>query len=297
MKRFTHLLVLTLFLTTGVLTQYGCGSKEPVVVEAIDTDGDGLTDDKEIELGLDPTKADTDGDGITDAKEIELGTDPKKADTDNDGLSDGDEVNSYKTDPKNADSDGDGLSDGDEVLKYKTDPMNTDSDGDGLSDEEEVIRSNYDPNSMDSDGDGFTDAQEKEMGTNGIDPSDPYFVTEGALKTINFDFDKSNIRDTDASKLADNVDVLKKASAFKVRVDAYTDHVGGDQYNLRLSLRRAKAVVEFYTSNGIAVDRIESRGLGKAPIPCMDETPEKGCEKNRRAESHPISTLKYKPGM
>ena len=89
------------------------------------------------------------------------------------------------------------------------------------------------------------------------------------------------------------------APAFRVRVDAYTDHVGGDQYNLRLSLRRAAAVVKFYTDNGISEDRIESRGLGKAPVECSSSEKEAngGCEKNRRAESHPISTLKYKPGM
>jgi outer membrane protein OmpA-like peptidoglycan-associated protein len=76
-----------------------------------------------------------------------------------------------------------------------------------------------------------------------------------------------------------------------VQIDAYTDHVGGDQYNLRLSLRRANAVVDFYRNNGVSEDRIESRGLGKAPVPCMEsemdaDTP--GCEKNRRAESAPI---------
>ena len=77
--------------------------------------------------------------------------------------------------------------------------------------------------------------------------------------------------------------------------DAYTDHIGGDQYNLRLSLRRASSVVEFYTENGISEDRIESRGLGKAPVECYDETEELGCERNRRAESHPLSTLQYAP--
>jgi outer membrane protein OmpA-like peptidoglycan-associated protein len=65
-----------------------------------------------------------------------------------------------------------------------------------------------------------------------------------------------------------------------------------------LSLRRANAVVDYYVENGISEDRIESRGLGKAPVECTEaemdsNTP--GCERNRRAESHPISTLKYQP--
>ncbi|MDR9365739.1 MAG: OmpA family protein [Balneolaceae bacterium] len=112
------------------------------------------------------------------------------------------------------------------------------------------------------------------------------------LNTINFGFDLYSITDQAARQLADNVTVLRDNPATRVRVDAYTDHVGGDQYNLRLSLRRAAAVVDFYRQNGIGEDRIESRGLGKAPVPCSQmemDTDTPGCEKNRRAESHPIN--------
>ena len=58
----------------------------------IDTDGDGLTDKKEKEMGTDPSKKDTDGDGLTDKEEADLGTDPLKKDTDGDGYTDGQEV-------------------------------------------------------------------------------------------------------------------------------------------------------------------------------------------------------------
>ncbi len=111
------------------------------------------------------------------------------------------------------------------------------------------------------------------------------------LHTINFDFDRYTIRDRDARLLAENIEVLRDNPNTRVRVDAYTDHVGGDQYNLRLSLRRAAAVVDFYKQNGIEEGRIESRGLGKAPVPCAEaemDTHSPGCEKNRRAESHPL---------
>ena len=300
MKRTIHLLVLTLFLSAGVVTQYGCSSSEPVP-STVDTDGDGLTDDQEIELGLDPNSADFDNDGLTDGEEINTyNTDPKNADTDGDGLSDGDEVNTYNTDPNNTDTDGDGLSDYDEVMTYKTDPNSAsgDADGDGVSDVDEIA-AGTDPTKADSDGDGFTDAQEKDMGTNPLDASDPVYIAMNAFGTVNFAFDRSSISDEAAQKLADNVEMLTNAPTFKVRVDAYTDHVGGDQYNLRLSLRRAAAVVDFYTSNGISEDRIESRGLGKAPVECSvsEKESNEGCAKNRRAESIPVSTLKYKPGM
>ena len=60
---------------------------------------------------------DSDGDGLSDAREVELGTDPNKADTDGDGLSDGDEVLKYGTNPLNPDTDGDTYPDGTEVNK------------------------------------------------------------------------------------------------------------------------------------------------------------------------------------
>jgi hypothetical protein len=57
-----------------------------------DTDGDGLTNAEERDLGSDPELADTDGDGLSDGEEAELGTDPVAVDTDGDGYSDASEV-------------------------------------------------------------------------------------------------------------------------------------------------------------------------------------------------------------
>ena len=301
MKRNFHFYFLALFFTAGVLTQYSCGSSESGVVIPVDTDGDGIYDEQELLNGTDPLSADSDGDGLSDGDEAAAGTDPNNADADGDGLSDGDEVNTYNTDPNNADTDGDGLSDYDEVITYNTNPndANGDTDGDSLSDVDEVNTYNTDPNNADTDGDGFTDSQEIDMGTNPTDGTDPVFVDAGDLGTVNFNFDRSDLTDVAAQVLSENVEVLTNAPAFRVRVDAFTDHVGGDQYNLRLSLRRAASVVDFYTSNGVSEDRIESRGLGKAPIECVsiEKEDNDGCEKNRRAESIPLSTLKYSPNM
>ncbi len=65
---------------------------EPAAQEPVDTDGDGLTDDEEANLGTDPVNADTDGDGVQDGGEINAGTDPLLADTDGDGFTDGEEL-------------------------------------------------------------------------------------------------------------------------------------------------------------------------------------------------------------
>ncbi|MFA6017689.1 MAG: hypothetical protein WCT28_02020 [Patescibacteria group bacterium] len=61
----------------------------------LDSDGDGLTNARELELGTSVTKVDTDGDGLGDKEEVEVyGTNPRKADTDGDGYLDGQEVSS-----------------------------------------------------------------------------------------------------------------------------------------------------------------------------------------------------------
>jgi hypothetical protein len=44
--------------------------------DSVDTDGDGLTDQEEIEIGTDPANPDTDGDGFSDGDEVTLGSDP-----------------------------------------------------------------------------------------------------------------------------------------------------------------------------------------------------------------------------
>lgn len=58
---------------------------------------------------------DTDGDGLTDSREQELGTSPSRFDTDGDTLGDGQEVMTYSTNPLNPDTDGDGFPDGVEI--------------------------------------------------------------------------------------------------------------------------------------------------------------------------------------
>jgi hypothetical protein len=45
-----------------------------------DSDGDGLSDEEEAELGTDPDDPDTDGDGVSDGDEVDAGTDPLDAD-------------------------------------------------------------------------------------------------------------------------------------------------------------------------------------------------------------------------
>lgn len=88
-----------------------------VTVAGNDSDGDGIPDEDEIKLGLDPhnpvdAQEDSDRDGLTNLQEFKLGTDLRKRDSDGDGLSDGEEVNQFHTSPLLVDTDGDGVPDG-----------------------------------------------------------------------------------------------------------------------------------------------------------------------------------------
>ena len=84
-----------------------------------DTDGDGIPDDVELRLGMNPNnpadaQEDPDHDGLTNLQEYRLGTDMRDPDSDGDGLSDGQEVK-FGTNPLLSDTDGDGVPDGIEV--------------------------------------------------------------------------------------------------------------------------------------------------------------------------------------
>ncbi|MCL2613692.1 MAG: hypothetical protein FWD95_10740 [Nocardioidaceae bacterium] len=180
------------------------GGVECATSSSVDSDGDGLTDAQEAQLGTDPHNPDTDGDGLTDGQEVNTyKTDPLNPDTDGDGISDGAEVNgtdntafgNAPTDPLNPDSDGDGLTDGQEINGTKntafgnapTDPNNADTDGGGESDGAEELVDHTDPNNpaddvtTDSDGDGLTDSEEQLLGTDPHNPdTDGDGISDGA---------------------------------------------------------------------------------------------------------------------
>lgn len=121
-----------------------------IIDRTLDADASGIPDWYEMQYALEPGSAalaatDTDGDGLTNLQEYQLGTNPRLADTDGDGLSDGMEV-ALGTNPLNADTDGDGLSDGAEVNGIMpSNPKLADSNNNGVSDFDELAQ-NRDPN-------------------------------------------------------------------------------------------------------------------------------------------------------
>ena len=276
-----------------------------------DSDGDGLTNRVEKELGTDPKNPDSDGDGLSDGSEVNTHkTNPLNGDSDGDGLKDGEEVNMEKTNPNKADTDGDGLNDGDEVMNRNTDPNKPDTDGDGLNDGSEVSTHRTDPLKADTDGDGLKDGDEVnrhktnplKVDTDGGSVSDGVEVGRGSdplnanddkpkvavgesivLEGIVFKTGSAEITPESQGVLEDAFDVLNDHPEIAVEIQGHTDDRGARALNLKLSQARADAVKAWLIAKGISADRISTMGYGPDK-PIAPNTDAGGRQRNRRIE-------------
>jgi outer membrane protein OmpA-like peptidoglycan-associated protein len=69
----------------------------------------------------------------------------------------------------------------------------------------------------------------------------------------------------------------------RLEVDGYTDSIGSDAYNMKLSDERADAVRGYLTGQGIASDNVTAKGFGKENPVATNDTPA-GRQQNRRVE-------------
>lgn len=204
---------------------------------------------------------DSDGDGLSDDEESQIGTDPYNPDTDGDGLKDGEEVNTYRTDPLNPDSDWDQLQDGAEVHTHRTDPLDRDTDNGGVADGHEVLEDFTDP----------------------LDPSD-----DALLFTLNmrFDLDKADIKPKYYPDLDKVAKVLLRYPESTVKIEGHADRTvkSVSDYNVKLSDRRARAVLDYLAeAGGVARGRMGAKGYGFAR-PKAPNDPQRGNPENRRVE-------------
>jgi OOP family OmpA-OmpF porin len=143
---------------------------------------------------------------------------------------------------------------------------------------------------MDSDGDGVNDCDDKCPGSQAgqtIGPDGCPVQVSIDLKGVNFDFDKSTLRPDAIAILNEAVDILKRYPDLRVEVAGHTDLCGTDTYNQGLSERRARAVYDYMTSNGIDAGRLVGpNGYGESrPLVQTAQTlPECKNETNRRTE-------------
>lgn len=103
------------------------------------------------------------------------------------------------------------------------------------------------------------------------------------LHNIFFDVNKFDLKPQSQVELDKLVQLLKDNPTLKIQISGHTDNVGKPTDNLALSNSRAKAVVNYLITNGIAASRLSSKGFGEIQ-PVADNKTDEGRAKNRRTE-------------
>ena len=108
------------------------------------------------------------------------------------------------------------------------------------------------------------------------------------LENIYYDFGKSDIRSGSMSDLVALIELMKKFPSVQIELGAHTDARGTEDFNLKLSLRRAESAKDFLVNRGIEQERITAIGFGESRprnncvdgVDCTDED----YQYNRRME-------------
>ncbi|MFV0607417.1 MAG: OmpA family protein [Niabella sp.] len=98
-----------------------------------------------------------------------------------------------------------------------------------------------------------------------------------------FGFDQATVTPQAQQTLNDLITILNKYPDTDLTIDGHTDNKGSEVYNQKLSERRAGNVAGYLTSNGIAIERITTRGFGLTE-PKYDNATADGRAQNRRVE-------------
>jgi OOP family OmpA-OmpF porin len=250
----------------------------PMTPKIGDMDGDGILDnvdncpkEPEDKDGFQDEDGcpdpDNDGDGIPDVSD-KCPMEPE----DHDGYQDEDGC-------PEPDNDADGLSD--RLDQCPNEP----EDKDGFQDEDGCP----DP---DNDKDGIPDSADACPNEFGVPPDgcpkkyNLVVVTEKKIElkqTVYFDFNKATIKPVSFPLLNDVAQAMKDNPKIKVEVQGHTDSVGDDNYNLKLSQKRAESVKAYVVKQGVAADRMVPKGYGEN-VPIADNRTKEGRDQNRRVE-------------
>jgi outer membrane protein OmpA-like peptidoglycan-associated protein len=101
--------------------------------------------------------------------------------------------------------------------------------------------------------------------------------------SVLFDFDSANIRPDAERTLAEVAEVMKAYAQRPMRIEGHTDSVASDDYNQRLSERRAESVRAWLTARGGVKAAIAPKGWGESKPVASNDTPA-GRQQNRRVE-------------
>lgn len=92
----------------------------------------------------------------------------------------------------------------------------------------------------------------------------PSISKPSVVENIFYDYDKADLRQESKTALNELIAVLHDNPNVTIEMASHTDRWGSDAYNINLSERRAKSVVDYLVENGISRDRLQPHGYGKS---------------------------------
>jgi peptidoglycan-associated lipoprotein len=107
-------------------------------------------------------------------------------------------------------------------------------------------------------------------------------VKEYVFEDVHFDFDRYSLREEATRVLAEAVKALRENPELRIEIEGHTCNIGTAEYNLALGERRATAVRDYLTSNGVGADRLRTVSYGEER-PKHDNAREETRRLNRRA--------------
>jgi outer membrane protein OmpA-like peptidoglycan-associated protein len=103
------------------------------------------------------------------------------------------------------------------------------------------------------------------------------------MSDVLFDFNKYTLKPEAREKLAKVSGILLAYPGLKVQVEGYTDNIGSDEYNQKLSEQRADGVRDYLVSQSVKDNNVTAAGYGKSS-PVADNSTNAGRAQNRRVQ-------------
>jgi outer membrane protein OmpA-like peptidoglycan-associated protein len=103
------------------------------------------------------------------------------------------------------------------------------------------------------------------------------------MPDVLFDTGQYSLKPAARERLARISGIVLAYPDLKLEIEGHTDSIGGDQYNQRLSEKRAASVRDYLVNSGVSINNTVARGLGKSE-PVADNKTGAGRKLNRRVE-------------
>ena len=84
------------------------------------------------------------------------------------------------------------------------------------------------------------------------------------VENIFYDFDRDTLRPESEAALDEEIQMLADNPHVTIEMASHTDRKGSDEYNMALSERRAKSVIDYLVAHGVAADRLTYQGYGES---------------------------------